>query len=251
MTVKHEIDMLLTSGCSFTQGENSWPSHLSRLLGCDLVNLGMASAGNDYICHSIIDYLEENQVDPCHTQIAVMWSGIGRKDFRVTGETWYWLDDYCAKSNLSTKEHSYWIHSGGLSGWTYNSNAKQIFNSYYKFTDPSLLCHDSLTNFQHLANYLKQHQYRYVFMSYCNYWQSSQDTLHNGEYTFSAFAQDLSIFRNFKFDDWLFSNANHDGIFEFCRSQNMLTDDGFHPNIVGHKRFATEIIHPYLDKDTL
>lgn len=68
---------LLVSGCSFT-AKHKWPSLLFAPKEYHVLNLGCASAGNNYISNSII-YNADQKPD----FVFVLWSGINRSDFRV------------------------------------------------------------------------------------------------------------------------------------------------------------------------
>lgn len=68
---------LLISGCSYTEGQE-WPSLLLSPNQCNVTNLGINGAGNDYIANSIMF-----NADTCPDFVFVLWSGINRSDFRV------------------------------------------------------------------------------------------------------------------------------------------------------------------------
>lgn len=242
------IKTLITSGCSFTAGSNTWPNCLAEQLDCDLINLGVGGAGNDYISASVIDLLESQDFDPGHTMIAVMWSGIGRKDFCVSGEYWYWLDDYAYKSHSNSFEDTYWVHSGGLSGWQLHPGSRETFAAYYKFTDPLVLCKDSLCNMSRLTDYLQNKQYHYRFMSYQNYWRTDSQSSSNGDYTLGWFAQDIPLYQNLDFDRWIFVDDDKNSIFEFCRDSGLLSDDRFHPTRDGHRAWVEKVMLPKLSE---
>jgi len=76
------IKVIVTSGCSFTKGEKSWPNHLSLILNKDLVNLGKMSAGNGYISRSTIYQILELLKIYNNDQllVGIMWSGASRHE---------------------------------------------------------------------------------------------------------------------------------------------------------------------------
>jgi len=68
---------LLVSGCSYTENQ-SWPSFLFAPKQYEIVNLGKAAAGNNYIANSIMF-----NADTKPNFVYILWSGINRTDFRV------------------------------------------------------------------------------------------------------------------------------------------------------------------------
>ena len=90
--------ILLVSGDSFTDKEwtsdfypdedfnwQKWPELLGEKYDMQVVNLGRSGAGNEYIYHSILDYLTDT---PKHYIGMVMaaWSQCHRKDFQINGK---------------------------------------------------------------------------------------------------------------------------------------------------------------------
>lgn len=77
------IQLLITSGCSYSQVPNqdkSWPMHLSERLNLPSENLGKGSAGNGMISRTIIysvtKALESYNAD--EILVGIMWSGLAR-----------------------------------------------------------------------------------------------------------------------------------------------------------------------------
>jgi len=94
---------LLVSGCSITHGselfndfmhpENiklSYSQHLADRLNCNLLNVALSAASNEYIFHSIVDALGE--IQNIHS-IIVMWTAYCRL---------YW----------KTNDRHYFFHNG-------------------------------------------------------------------------------------------------------------------------------------------
>ena len=90
--------ILLVSGDSFTDKEwtsdfypdedfnwQKWPELLGEKYDMQVVNLGRSGAGNEYIYHSILDYLTDT---PKHMVggIIAAWSQSHRKDYQVLGK---------------------------------------------------------------------------------------------------------------------------------------------------------------------
>jgi len=78
---------IITSGCSFTLGDGTWPYHINQYKYGWVHNVGDTGAGNGYISRSII-WEVNNQIklgkDPKDIEVIIMWSGITRKEFLST-----------------------------------------------------------------------------------------------------------------------------------------------------------------------
>jgi hypothetical protein len=245
------IKNIVASGCSFTLAP-SWAESVASHFQFDLYNLGRDAAGNRYIANSVIDCLEYENLDPESTLVMVMWSGPNRKDVLVSGEYWYLLTDYPWKSKFNDYEDCYWIFSGGVSNsWYDHKECRKIFEQSYIMADPFTICKESLENIIKLQTYLKQHRYRYFFMSYVNYWVPDSESVVNGDYSIEHFVGHLPIFQQIDWKPWIFCSNTRDGIYEFSRDRFILDADQFHPSQSAHKRFATEIIIPRLTKENL
>jgi len=75
--------MLLSNGCSFTEGyalstlNSNWPSRLSNSLNCNVVNLALGGAGNDRIYRTTIEYLN---VNPSPDLVVIGWAALNRNE---------------------------------------------------------------------------------------------------------------------------------------------------------------------------
>ena len=243
------IKNLVINGCSFTadQKNTTWASVLANyFLDIEYYNIAAGAAGNDYICNSTINYLEQQQLDPGNTLVLIMWSGTGRKDLNVAGEWWYYLhDDY---PHGRRHGEQYYLFSGGLTNsWTTNKTTKKIFEWLYKLSDPTTLCQNSMMNFLNLENYLKANGYQYRFTSYVNYWDPATESNFNaGDYSIGYFCKDYPLYQKYNFSNWFFVNDRKDCLAEFALQLNEL-DYTSHPTIAGHTMFAKQIVVPLLD----
>tara|TARA_B100002019_G_scaffold174112_1_gene150531 strand:+ start:393 stop:1340 length:948 start_codon:yes stop_codon:yes gene_type:complete len=79
-------NIIITSGCSFTLGDGTWPWHIDEKYGF-IANVGNTGAGNSYISRSVIwevnDQLKKGK-SPNDISVLIMWSGISRKEFLST-----------------------------------------------------------------------------------------------------------------------------------------------------------------------
>jgi hypothetical protein len=240
------IKTLLVSGCSFTRERASmtWPNHTAKHLGIEsVVNLAHDGAGNDYICNSIIDYIEDQAPDPATTLVMAMWSGPGRRDVLVSGEYWYLLDDYKFKAKYQDHADKYWIFSGGRSNsWMDHPETKKLFGPLYVSDDPFVLCKQTLTNIVKLQGYLESKGYRFKFTSFVNYWNPINMSGINGEFSIGYFAKDLFMYKNLNFENWFFTDAQRNCFGEYALERGLTTADGFHPTEEAHRLYAENIV---------
>lgn len=233
-----------------TQGPQSWANYLGKLFEhATLYNLGRAGAGNQYIASSIVEFLIGKKFTPSETMVIAMWSGVGRKDLRVTGEMFYCLkNDYGYRYGHSPQSDnqpgSYFVFSGGLNNsWNQNSMLKNLFSWSYKSSDPSTMIMDSVMNFVCVENFLRCQGYNFVYTSAMGTWNPNQDCTINGDYAIPRQGQHLDMVKNYSLDHWVFADNQCNGICEFANDRNQL-DSTSHPTSAAHQAFADEIMYP-------
>jgi len=69
---------ILVSGCSYTE-HNNWPNYLFYPKKHEVTNVGVSSAGNEYISNSVMYNFDKVKPD----FVYILWSGINRSDLRV------------------------------------------------------------------------------------------------------------------------------------------------------------------------
>jgi len=243
------IKNLVTSGCSFTMGDQSWTTVIQNELNIPrLFNLGSSGAGNRYIVNSVIDTIQYNQLLPQDTFVLVMFSGPARFDEIVSGEYWYLLSDYHWKTKLHTGEDGYWIHSGGRgNSWQDHNETVKLFIQKYVVSDPLTICKETLVAILALENFLQSRGFEYRFMSYVNYWTSDKESVAQGDFSLTHFCSHLPAYQEINFDKWIFSNDKKDCLYEFCFANHYLKEDNFHPTSFGHQEFAKNVILTQID----
>ena len=118
-----------------------------------------------------------------------------------------------------------------------------------KTSDNQSLCINSLQSFILLETYLRSKGYQYLFLSYANYWDQSQEYCAATEVdpNIGYYCADTALYKNFDFDNWIFLNQQKDCFAEFALDDIRNRDDA-HPSADTHQRFAVEILLPCLDK---
>ena len=246
------IKNFIANGCSFTEHVDhpdgvtkTWATYLAQELGVENhKNLASSGAGNDYICHGTMDYLEANCLDPRETLVMIMWSGPGRIDMPMS-QDWYNHVKFNEYSCCKTNGVNHWINSGGLGGsWNNYNISRNVFDHLYKITDPADLGMQSLRYFILLESYLKSKGYKFLFSSFVNYWDTNTKytKIPVGEYNIGWLCKEQPIFKNFNFDNWVFVNHNQDCVGEFAWDE--YSNGDAHPRDEMHKRFAIEILLP-------
>ena len=245
------IKNLVISGCSYTDDRiiPTWATYTARYLQpCTVYNFGRESAGNTYIMQSVIDCIKWHELKPGETLILVMWSGPDRQDLQVTGEYWFFLEDYTCKTNNRDPD-GYWVFSGGRSNaWLDHHETKKLFQYHYVTKDPALFCEQTIRQMKLLASWLQIHGFKFHYMSFVNYWNTELESTEAGIWNLPFFCQDS---QTINFDNWIFADEKHNGIYEFCAPKNLLMQDRFHPSTAGHALYTEQIIIPYLERHIL
>jgi hypothetical protein len=247
---------IYTVGCSFTYAqEQGWPKLLAdkisieRSIETKLNNQAHPGAGNTYIGNKAIldSYMRPNGRRP--DLVAIMWSGLTRKDVTVDHE------DVVIMGALHGYNYIRWggaqtsyILSGGIKGgWETHPATKEIFNPLYKFSNERSMAQDTLLNILSLQNYLKDSKIPYIMSSYVNYW-NKESQVAELDYGIGQFKDLRYLVRQIDFTRWVFINDRKDGIFELAKEINDVQDDGFHPGFTAHAQWA-DLIYKKLESE--
>lgn len=236
---------ILVSGCSFTQwpeypgGPNvCWPRYLEPLMPENqIVTVGEAAAGNQYICDSVIRETLTNRYD----QVLVMWSGVSRLDYLTSLEDSAWdslFDSYGFFRRLPDGKLG-WIFSGGQMGtWFKNPVAHRMFYEMYKVSSELSLATINLMEIVKLQNYLQSKGIPYKFMSYVNYWCRGKRLSPNGDFGVLDFPELYYLIKEIDFNQWIFADDGRKCIYDVAKELNSFMEDGFHPGAAAHTVWA-------------
>lgn len=215
---------ILISGCSFS-GSN-WglltPNNTVR-------NLSAPGAGNSYISDSIIQNL--------HTKfdlVVVMFTGVYRVDLKIPkliGDAW--LGDYKFRTNLN---QTCYVHGGGILGsWKYMSSKLSLyFESQYKAMDFEYLENQGVEPVLRCLQALEQSKQRYL-------WGWIYD-IHQ-DYRSEPFGHSLGrVQQNWPKLQKFKQNQIYQTPYEYCKNNNLLDSDSFHPTIQGYQQFSQEFV---------
>lgn len=227
---------IITTGCSFTAGtsdisnalvnKSTWVHNLIEPWHIKvLVNLAIPGGGNIASSFNLKWFLMNHKEFSCdNTTILFNLTGLGRYDLLVdsdhpdANEYFSWAN-YCGFG---------WITSGGFHTDKSHFSQIQLNSGYENFVKLNQMA--IIDQF----NFIESHNFEYAFMCL-------DDTILNKDTNifFSEFIN-KRIDKLIKFD-------NHN-MYEFCKANNFLDNDGFHPNKEGYKEIAQHIIDYFKQK---
>jgi hypothetical protein len=159
-------------------------------------------------------------------------------------------NNYICRRTLNYLE-SHNVESDGVSNWIHTGSSGNVpmLESLCKTNDNQSLCVDSLQNFILLEKYLQARGYPYLFTSYANYWNEEQEYCATTEVdpNIGYYCKNMQLYKNFDFSNWIFVNDKQDCFGEFALNDIRNRDDA-HPGPAAHKKFATEILLPAVEK---
>jgi hypothetical protein len=139
-----DTKILLVSGCSMTHGaglhnnfvhpenvKKSFSQHLANKLNCQLLNVALSAASNEYIFHSVIEQIKK--IKNIHS-IVVVWTTTGRLYWNSNGRHYFFLGNFASSmiDPVNFKMHDKTINGCWFTGDSDNivdqiSNAHQFF----------------------------------------------------------------------------------------------------------------------------
>ena len=236
-----EKKLLITSGCSFTNGEFNWPNHLKKLLNSKLINVGESSQGNALISRKLIYQIESalKIYKPEEVIVGIVWSSVERNE-RYIEET----DEFCGPPYLDFNPTSV---IDGYKNW-------RILRHEWINSPDSKLYYEIYSNLISSMVYTIEHILRvqwYLEKKGIAYFMSSiTDILHpylleHPEISYLYKQIDFSKFLPIRGEyEWVKGNYPENGF-------NPPLPDGYpdwHPNELGSIKFAEEVIFPFLLK---
>lgn len=109
------MKVLITSGCSYSSYLDNWPYLLKKHYKCELHNLAIPSAGNDWIYRSILFGVHSAMNQGISTKdivVSVLWTHFNRKSFYITKKdtiTWDILINELTNPKLRIKNPANFI----------------------------------------------------------------------------------------------------------------------------------------------
>ena len=203
--------MILTVGCSFTQGcelpsahKDAWPFVLSRMINTDVKNLGSGGSGNDYMFRTAVEETVKSKYDI----VIVQWSEPSRT------EVW----NIEVNKPVSVSAHSAW-----------NRRFSWI-KEYYTFNYNDLFRHTAwFCSILALQEYFKSIDQKYIFVNLAGF---------NPDGHWKEYSGKLQHIWG-KFDTQYFLGWPNEGLLEWQGDCPLAP--GGHPLELGHQRIAEKI----------
>lgn len=261
------IKHLVTSGCSFSDnlGHGRWPQFLADTLSCKLYNRGQGSAGNQWISSSAIyqtQLLLDQNIDPSKILVAVMWSGLSRKDLFIDTQIPNFLNLINDPNNspnplnfINTEpniRHPDFTNtdSGYLFGSPNCRFSKREINNFKKelvlkyFSDQSLAI-ESYENFLKLQWFCKANNIKLINQTYQEFlYFPREDRI----LTKDRWKNVKHLYNMLDFDNWVFWD-NIYGLYEYTRDNSLaFENDGVHPRSDSHKYYVDNYLIKELHK---
>jgi len=157
---------LLANGCSFTDGNNTWPQQLvENGMFAEVHNLSMAGGSNDRIVRTTLDFCSKN--DMSNYMAVIQWTSLFRKEY-YNANLKEWIGGTTVLNNNSAEDLSMdiTVEKGSTTrdkDLVHISNAATEDMMYLQsITDYRL---STLKNILILQNYFEQHNIKYLFTS--------------------------------------------------------------------------------------
>jgi hypothetical protein len=261
------IKHLVTAGCSFSDNVGlRWPQYLATALNVTLYNRGQGSSGNGYISKAAIyqtQQLLDSGVSPNEILVAVMWSGIDRKDLFIDyGGTYNYhklindLDNhpnpttFLDNNSNTVNKHSSnqsdgYLHGSGACNFSNKEINKFKQDLILNFFSPQSLAIESYENFLRLQWFCESKGIKIInqtfmdIMHYPDHKPNNQIIL-----TRDWFRNIKPLYNMIDFTKWVFWKDTG-GIYEYTRDNNLdFYNDKLHPSEAAHKHYVENFLLP-------
>lgn len=226
---------LLVNGCSFSRGPTAWPYHIPNV---NIVNLACSGAGNDYIFNSTIAELGQRSYD----FVAIMWTQPARIDVKVNDITQFsqtpytsayqsarndWAEKVIDPVNDQDYVEKDWVYGCGFLNSEPALLKTKLFDQHYFYQDDAQFNHLTLVKMIAMQNTLKQMNIPYLF----TYFRDYASELAKIPHLYTMLDQSCIY--------------NKENIYSITKDNNWFDEDGLHPGIQAHQRWA-ELITSFI-----
>jgi hypothetical protein len=228
---------VLTNGCSFSRGPDSWPYALQSMYNFELINLAQSGAGNTYIFESTVAELSLRNYDA----VIIMWSHPHRIDYRTEKDLkTIYTSNYQHKQNDWPEKiiHPFndqdLVQTDWVFGCGYLNNDKEcvnLFDPYYKNISYNQMVDSFLIKVISLQSILIQLGVQYIFSFYQDY----VSELKNVNEKF------------FNLINWA-NCCTTNNIYSITKKNNWFDKDKIHPGKLAHNEWALELKKHIEDK---
>ena len=233
---------LLVSGCSFTFEPWNWPTPLAEILNMDLINVGMASQGNELIAKKAMYALTELLKTKSSEDmlVGIMWSGIDRHSVYIEDgklipnrNTDGWIEN--PTSVTGKEEDRNWV----ILNWGWKTPlAKEWYGRFHNTIESVSKTLESILLLQY---FLEKNNIDYFMTTYMD--------IFSGGAKYSMNRDELKYLTDqINWDKFLPTNGEYEWLKEnFTEGIPTGHDkDAIHPSEEGHRIFTEECIYPYI-----
>lgn len=232
------IQVLIASGCSYTQGPHNWPVPLASSLNCQIQNYAEISVGNGRISRSVIYGVTEalKTFQNSDILVGVVWSGNNRREFYQST-----IDTPQISTHNVPNPHGF-IDSE--KNWvTVNHHWDDFYSKeFYKYFHDDV--ESEIITLEHILRtqwFLEKNQIKYFMSTFApgvlpaSTNKSTQHLLDLVD--FSKFLKIKSVM------EWCIEDS---GIPISDYDKGQPTIDSMHPTIEHSKKFAEDVIIPFI-----
>jgi hypothetical protein len=235
--------ILLASGCSFTFEPWNWPTFVSNEMNWDLLNVGIASSGNGLISKKII-YNVNELLKTRKTEdivVGIMWSGFDRHEFHIERPSYIEnVNGWVENPTSIIKNRKNWVITN--IHWK-NTHAKVWYEYLHTNVGAMMITIEHILRTQW---FLEKHNIKYFMTSYLDIfnYQGANILVNDPEVKY--------LYDMINFDTFLPINGCHEWVkenYQFTGGFNPPDGNGvvgIHPTEFGHKKFANEVIVPFI-----
>jgi hypothetical protein len=233
--------ILISSGCSFSFDEFTWPTHLAKYLNAEHHQMGWGSSGNAFISRRAIQKISEllnNNIDHSQILVGIMWSGPDRIDLYTEDSV---VSEKMSVPRTSTTGICVWPSSDNRGKWIImNAGFKSVlariyYKTFYNQTQSMIHTYEHVLRTQW---FLEKHKIKYFMTTYTN------EVFYNQVNTIQT-----DYLKNLV--DWT-KFLPIDGCYEWVRDNSKYPfpdPNDFHPGEKQHQDFTKKVILPFLKKE--
>ena len=231
---------LIVGGCSFTFEPWNCPGPTSEELDLNLINVGMGSQGNGLISKKVI-YTVEQQLKIKKSEeiiVGIMWSGFDRHEIYIENPKKYInIDGWIENPTSIIDGYKNWLILN--CNWKIEE-AEMWYTNFHTNISATI---ESIKNILFTQLYLEKRNIKYFMTTFVDVFDLWKHEINNVEV---KYLYDMIDFNNFipikGCAEWVRENYLEIGFTDPIKAAYEL----HHPNSDGHKKFAKDVVVPYL-----
>jgi len=230
--------ILVSSGCSFSFDNFTWPVHLAKYLDAEHHQMAWGSSGNGFISRraiqKVIELLNQN-IDSREILVGIMWSGSDRVELYTEDSNVY---QNLSVPRISTTGICVWPESDETGKWIImnagftSKLARKYYQTFYNETQSMIYTYEHVLRTQW---FLEKHNIKYFMTTYT-------------ENVFSAKVNNIQVDYLKNSVDWskfLPIKGCYEWVRDSSKHQFPMTGDK-HPSEKQHREFVKKAVIPFL-----